>query len=264
MKKFFALFFLISLLLGIAKVYAEVIDFEDLSLNDESYWNGSDESGGFTSNNVFFTNNYDTTWGSWDGFSYSNRNDTEISGWDSQYNAITGKGVNTSSIYAVGYYSTYTMTPLLITFPMEQEVTGAYFTNTNYAYYSMLNGDDFAKKFEEGDWFKLTITGKDADENVTGSIDVFLAEDTEIVNDWEWSDLSMLGNVKYLEFTLSSSDTGAFGMNTPAYFCMDNLNGNSPSAGKDNYQYPYILPIIQEEDLGGGICFISNLNNSFK
>lgn len=257
MKRFFALFFLVSLLLGIAKVYAEVISFEDLSLNDESYWNGSDESGGFTSNNVFFANNYDTTWGSWDGFSYSNKTDTEISGWDSQFNAITGEGVNGSSIYAVGYFSTYTMTPLIVTFPMEQEVTGAYFTNTNYAYYSMLNGDDFAKKFEEGDWFKITITGKDTDENVTGSVDVFLAEGTEIVNDWVWSDLSMLGNVKYLELTLSSSDTGNFGMNTPAYFCMDNLNDTPPSTGKANYQYHYTFPDLL------GINLLSSYLGSF-
>jgi hypothetical protein len=246
MKRFFALFLSVSLLLGIAKAYAEVINFEDLSLNDESYWNGSDESGGFTSNNVFFNNNYDTTWGSWDGFSYSNRTDTEISGLDSQFNAITGGGVNGSSIYAVGYYSTFTIAPPTVTFPTEQEVTGAYFTNTNYAYYSMLNGDDFAKKFEESDWFKLTITGKDEDENVTGSVDVFLAEGTDIVNHWLWLDLSMLGNVKYLEITLSSSDITVINdsvmMNTPAYFCMDNLNANPPSTGKDNYQYPYIFP----------------------
>ncbi|MEZ4953573.1 MAG: DUF4465 domain-containing protein [Saprospiraceae bacterium] len=32
----------------------------------------------------------------------------------------------------------------------------------------------------------------------------------------------LLGHVDSL-FTLSSSDAGVFGMNTPAYFCLDNL-----------------------------------------
>ena len=45
-----------------------------------------------------------------------------------------------------------------------------------------------------------------------------------IVDDWTWVDLSGLGTVDRIEFTLSSSDVGSFGMNTPAYFAMDCLN----------------------------------------
>ncbi len=36
------------------------------------------------------------------------------------------------------------------------------------------------------------------------------------------------GIVTSLKFTLESSDNGTWGMNTPAYFCIDNFNGNSP------------------------------------
>ena len=43
------------------------------------------------------------------------------------------------------------------------------------------------------------------------------------MDDWEWVDLSSLGTVAGLEFDLSSSDTGPSGMNTPAYFAMDDL-----------------------------------------
>ena len=38
--------------------------------------------------------------------------------------------------------------------------------------------------------------------------------------------LLSLGHVDSLQFSLSSSDTGGFGMNTPAYFCMDNFTTN--------------------------------------
>ena len=82
---------------------ADIADFEDLSLEPESYWNGSDESGGFASGSMYFSNNYDTTYDSWDGFAYSNITDTASSGWSAQYNAITGAGQGDSANYGIGY-----------------------------------------------------------------------------------------------------------------------------------------------------------------
>jgi hypothetical protein len=243
MKRLFVLLLSVYILFGIAQVHAKIIDFEDLSLDIESYWNGSDGSGGFNSHGVFFNNNYDMTWESWDGFSYSNRTDTEISDWENaQYNAIPGKGAAESNTYVIGYYSTFTQIPPTIILNKEYIIKEAYFTNNNYAYYSMLNGDPFAKQFEDGDWFKLTVTGKDADGDVTGSVDIMLAEGTNIVNTWIRTDLSSLGRVKSLEFTLFSSDTGEWGMNTPAYFCMDNLSIFSPSATNNSSTSSTIFP----------------------
>jgi len=222
----FAVFFLSSTLSG-----AAVIDFEDLPLAAESYWNGSDGSGGFTSGNATFSNDYNAQWGSWDGFSYSNLTDTTTEGLNGQYSAIVGGGALNTATYVIAYCSSFAASPPTVTFSSAQTVTGAYVTNNNYAYYSMLKGDQFAKKFEEGDWFKLTITGRDANGDVTGTVDFNLATGTNIVNTWEWVDLSALRTVKSLEFSLSSSDAGVFGMNTPAYFCMDFLN---PPAGEDS------------------------------
>ncbi|MBN1842209.1 MAG: DUF4465 domain-containing protein, partial [Deltaproteobacteria bacterium] len=73
--------------------------------------------------------------------------------------------------------------------------------------------------------FKLTIRGRDGGGDETGTVDFLLANGTDIVNTWTWVDLSSLGPVKSLEFELTSSDVGDWGMNTPAYFCMDSLNG---------------------------------------
>jgi MYXO-CTERM domain-containing protein len=36
--------------------------------------------------------------------------------------------------------------------------------------------------------------------------------------------LASLGAVQSLRFSLASSDTGEYGINTPAYFAMDNLS----------------------------------------
>ncbi len=212
-----------------------ISDFEDLSLAPESYWNGSDGSGGFTSGNAFYNNNYNSSWGSWDGFSYSDITDTTTDGLSGQYNAITGSGQNGSSNYAVGYVNTYASTLPTLTLNNERVIDGLYVTNNNYAYYSMLNGDAYAKKFggdtgDDPDWFLLTITGKDEFGQLTGSVDFYLADyrfsDNSldyIVNTWEWVDTSTLGIVKSLEFSLSSSDVGQWGMNTPAYFVIDTV-----------------------------------------
>ena len=45
------------------------------------------------------------------------------------------------------------------------------------------------------------------------------------MSEWTRYDLSDFGFVKGLVIELSSSDTGQWGMNTPAYFCLDNIEG---------------------------------------
>ncbi|MFA5239314.1 MAG: DUF4465 domain-containing protein [Phycisphaerae bacterium] len=223
---------LVLMLTGVA--CADTAGFDDLSLSPQSYWNGSDQSGDFVSGSVYFNNNYNSTYGSWDGFAYSNITDTASSGLTAQYNAITGSGQNGSANYGISYIG-WAELPT-ITLNVAGVVDGLYVTNNNYAYYSMLNGDAYAKKFggssgNDEDWLLLTITGKDAGGTAIGTVDFYLAdyrfEDNSkdyIVNMWEYVDLSCLGAVKNLEFNLSSSDTGVMGMNTPAYFAMDNLS----------------------------------------
>ena len=93
-----------------------------------------------------------------------------------------------------------------------------------------MNGDGFAKPFtKEGDMFKLTIHGKDENGEYTGiSVNHILAEfkDGELIQsaDWEWVDLSSLGAVASLYFTMESTDADPlFGPNTAVYFCMVKL-----------------------------------------
>ena len=200
----------------------EIANFENLALGAGSYWNGSDSSGGFTSGSAWFSNNYDTEYGSWDGFAYSNISDTTAQGWAGQYNAITGSGQGGSANYAVAYAGWITPPTMVLDEPTI--VSGLYVTNNTYAYYSMLNGGPFdAKKFGDDDWFLLTMTGKDATGAVTGTVNFYLADGTDIVNSWEYVNLASLGVVKSVEFGLSSSDNGTWGMNTPGYFVIDTV-----------------------------------------
>ncbi len=222
----------VVLLLAGSVMAADAANFDDLTLASESYWNGSDESGGFTSGVVDFNNNYNAAWASWDGWSYSNTTDTTTPGYTNQYSAYTGGGQGGSSNYGVAY--TGGAVPPTATLPAAMIVNSAYITNTTYAALSMRDGDAFAKQFggssgNDEDWFLLTITGKNG-AATTGTVEFYLADyrfaDNDldyIVDEWTQVDLSGLGAVTSLEFTLTSTDNGAWGMNTPAYFAMDTM-----------------------------------------
>lgn len=209
----------------------EVATFEDLGLTADQSWDGSDESAMFTSGGYTFINNY-VDWGgygSWDGFGYSSMTSTNYSQLSDQFNCCVGHGVNNSSTFGVGYYSTYMGTePTVITNDASAFVaTGCYVTNASYAYTSMKEGDSYAKKFDETDWFLLTATGYMEGET-TATADFYLAKDGKIVDDWCYFDLSDLGTVDEIHFTLNSSDCGQWGMNTPAYFCIDDFGAKNP------------------------------------
>jgi Domain of unknown function (DUF4465) len=256
----FVWLFVISAFAGAA--HAQIATFEDLSLTPESYWNGSDGSGGFTSGGAHFSNTYNAEWGSWDGFSYSNMTDTTTQGVAAQYNAVAGAGQGGSANYAVAYVGA--VAPPTVTLDTPGVVGGLYVTNTSYAYYSMLNGDAFAKKFggetgSDPDWFVLTITGKNADGVVTGSVDFYLADyrsadssNDYIVDRWEYVDLISLGKVKSLEFTLNSSDVGDWGMNTPASFAIDTIVEPSASGPAGPYTEAGVNGYIDPNNHGRG------------
>lgn len=232
-----------------------VATFENLTLAPDTFWNGSDLSGGFASGNAYFANDYDTTYASWSGFTYSNRTDSTASGWTSQYNAITGKGYNSSANYAVA--DDYGNAKVRLTGSAAGKIVkGFYITNNTYAYYSMRDGDMFAKKFggttgTDADWFKVTALGWLNGVLKSVSAEFYLADfrsadstQDYIVKTWQWFNLQPLGNVDSIQFYLSSSDTGQFGMNTPAYFCMDNFTTTdvpnaAPVAANDEYFITY-------------------------
>jgi hypothetical protein len=219
---------------------AAVADFDDLTPDtpyagpgDGAYWNGSDGSGGVTTGGVHFANSYNQTYGCWDSWAYSNTTDTTTPGFMNQYSAYTG-GAFSGTNYGV-YFAPWTPAPT-VTAAAPCTFEGMYVANTTYAALSMLNGDSPAKKFggesgDDEDWFLLTITGKDGNGQTTGTVDFYLADfrfennaQDYIVENWCYVDLTPLGdNVKCLEFGLSSSDNGGYGMNTPAYFALDSL-----------------------------------------
>ncbi|MDF3025778.1 MAG: hypothetical protein K0S23_85 [Fluviicola sp.] len=223
-----------------------VVTFDDLTLAPNTYWDGSDSTLGFTSGGVYFENSYDFQYDYWSGgFIYSSSTDVTTAGYTNDFSAYTGTGGNSSQNYAVNYGGG-------IDFGTEKMLGSIQVTNTTYAALSMLNGDAFGKVFgspndaqgnPDGtngeDWFRLLIIGKDAQNNTTDTVIFYLADyrfadslQDYIVNTWETVDLTPLGEVQFLEFELQSTDEGSFGINTPAYFALDNISYGTASLNK--------------------------------
>ena len=110
------------------------------------------------------------------------------------------------------------------------EAVGIYINNHPWPFYGNIHGDGFARPFnQEGDYFKLFIHGMDEHGNATGGVvEHTLAEykNGQLIQspDWEYVNLSTLGAVSGIYFTMETTDADPiYGPNTAVYFCMDKL-----------------------------------------
>ena len=244
MKKVLFLFSIVALLMsGCSKdenpaIVYYLIDFEGTSVLPYVATENSGIGvfdGGFVdqTSGLKMPASVNSDWGSWSGIAISQFNDTITEGYANQLsvyykNASSGNGgYNDSKTFAVVNEGEMSFDD------GETECTFDHFwvNNSTYAVLSMKNGDSFSKKFETGDWFKLTINAFDKNDNPTGTaVEFYLADfrtatSVGIVTKWTKIDLTPLGNnVHTVNFDLTSSDVGDWGMNTPAYFCFDNLS----------------------------------------
>lgn len=224
-----------------------VSDFESFSVGPNSYLNGSGApvASQFTSGSVEFPNVYQTAYGGYwsNGWAYSNVQNDTTAGFTNLYAAYAGEGHLASENYAVAQSGSYFR---ITGADKGKPVKGIYVTNGTFAAQSMLKGDNFAKKFggatgNDPDFFILTIKAYLNGTLNSDSVNFYLADYTNannamdsIVKSWAWVDLSSLGNTDSLVFSLSSSDNGQFGMNTPAFFCVDDIITDSDTADFEN------------------------------
>lgn len=240
-------FSVLATLLSIAspRLQAEIIGFEGKTLYSQGsanrYYNGdlgdnTTNSQGWQSGSAHFSNSftYDSqfNYSYWSGFSYSRVTAGNVPGYENQYAARPGIGSEGSEHYAVIYNAA--AGDAVITFGAEVQLNSVDITNTAYNYFSMRDGDAFAKKFggnsgTDADFFKLEFQGFRGGA-LTNKFDFYLADfraansaDDYIIETWTRVNLGSLGTVDSLKFALTSSDVGEFGMNTPAYFAMDRL-----------------------------------------
>lgn len=242
------------LLLAITSGYLAaqtVADFENIELSQDTFNNGADGSGGFISGQVFLPNDYSSDFDAWTGWALSSKKDSISAGFPNQYSCIAATGAEKSNNYAVGF----AFDPIIMKISNENVmINSIMINNATYPFLSMRDGDAFSKKFggptgSDPDFFLLTMKGFRDGELKSDSVDFYLADFRAIdadqdflIKEWKAVDLSSLGLVDSLMFSLSSSDVGIFGMNTPAYFCMDNIS--TESANTTAVKYPHLEPGI--------------------
>lgn len=204
----------------------KTIDFEDVTLNPDSILKTSS----FNSNKLGFQNNY-ADYGfytSWSGFACSAKKDMQTAGYLndlSVYATIAASG----NKFGVFYFSSWDPTAYC-SFSNNEEylIKDLKLTNSTFAYLSMKNGQGPAKKFTSGDWFKVTIHGYNKWGIQKDSVEFYLADfrngKSYICDSWTTVHVAKLGRVNKLTFTFSSSDNDpTYGMNTPAYVCIDDI-----------------------------------------
>ena len=203
-----------------------LVDFEDVTLKN-GIWNGSDNSGGFTTKNVIFKNKFDSAVYMdsktyfWTGFAASSKVDTKTGGYDNQYSVMAGSGANNSAQFALAFDSASIEIP-----SAAYEIKSMMITNSTYAYLALVNGSAYSKKFGTNDWFKVIITGY-MNNVKTGKVEYYLADfrdgKTFLSNTWNKVDVSGLGKVNRVSFKFDSSDKSGVWLNNPAYACIDNI-----------------------------------------
>ncbi len=260
----------------------ELIDFESFNLPVaiDTFYNGADDNGDFTIDYATFSNMYNTTYSSWTGFSVSNTTDVTTAGFSNQYSSFVGSGANSSVTYGVFYSNGIIVTDGSV------KLNSVMITNTTYAAISMRDGDAYAKKFGESvnaagdddgtngeDFLKVWVIAEDLAGNEKDSVEFFLADyrfadNTQdyIIDAWTSVDLTGFNFlVQKLSFKIESSDVGGFGMNTPAYFAIDDIDAVKLDASVEESTlnisvYPNPVENILTVNGEYGIITITNVN----
>ncbi len=233
--------FMLAAIIGIASVMTaqNMVDFEDLTIEPESHWNGSDNSGSFTSKFITFYNTFDNTYASWSGFAYTNETDTQTNSYEN-YSSASGSGANNSDNYAIAYVAsdwTGSYDPIPVIAKIDTETAPNTILGLNVSLSAQTNLYIAAGDFKENKhWLKLRISAHNTSDLSSKTKDIILADyrysdpnNGFSLTEWTYIDMAWAENMDSLNFILLSSDSGDYGLNVPSYFCLDNIGAEIPN-----------------------------------
>ena len=219
------------------ELVSAVIGFEGATLNADGYWCG-DENGekfdnwgseafacSYKEDIATFPVSWTPAWASWSGYAVSNRTETTYAAetmTPDQFNNITGTahdGKNFMVLYTFGEQ---------ITFDKPVTVKGFWYTNDAWTVDAILNGDGMSPgKFEAEDFLTCFVYPTPAEDVLSGArLEVSLAKDGDYVKEWKYCDLSEVSafqNIKALSFSFEGSKNNDYGLTTPSYICIDDI-----------------------------------------
>lgn len=172
---------------------------------------------------------------------YSYRNQCSVYNTSSTDGANQGAGAAGSNTFGIVYgyedsYNTQWMSKPYFTFSSPKTVVSMFVCNSSYVYGVIKNGNKFgtqgsADSLEKAKgWFKITATGYDKNGKAVKTVEKYICDYRDSANPqipvsttWqEWA-LGLEGVVK-VEFNFEGSDVDPqYGLNTPAYICIDNI-----------------------------------------
>ncbi|MES2515153.1 MAG: DUF4465 domain-containing protein [Bacteroidota bacterium] len=218
-----------------------IVTFDTYTLSPNTYYQDNAGTDLTPPGGVKFEYGWNTAFGGyWEsGTAYTNLNDTVNGSYTNLYGAITG------SAFLGNNYATAHGGSVISFTNNTTAIAGFYITNTTYVWKTIKNGDSFSRKFGDTtgtgsgtsiaqgaypDWFKVLVRGYRNGALLTDSIEFFLADyrfasnsNDYVLNNWQFVNCIALGQVDSINVELKSSDVGSFGMNTPAFFSMDNF-----------------------------------------
>ncbi len=272
-----------ALMLASTMLFAEVIRLdlsqptnpEAFEFNEAGMWAGTwSEAAEYT---YFTTQAFQfshllsgNSWGgtTWDGFTVSKAT-ADGEGYGYYSNTAKGGLNGFATPYILAYYNEWwlmddanedMMSSNHILFDGEYYPRYVYLNNAFVSYQNILEGGGAARAFHQGDKFEVWIKGLDEDYEEGDEKVVYRLADYTSENEAEWFvntkwakvDLSALGKVSGLSFTVVSTDQGVYGTNTATYFALDGLT-ISTTADEDAPE-PVVAPVVATfENIPAGI-----------
>ncbi|RXK87209.1 DUF4465 domain-containing protein [Filimonas effusa] len=201
-----------------------------------NYWDG-----GFVVSDWNYKSNIPGETGDW-WYSYLNQCSV-YSGTDGSKNGGYGGSSNFAVMfgYVDAYNSTYATRPTLDFTSGSGVIEGMYVCLSSYAYGVIEYGNSFGtigvatplRDVANGEGYvKLLAYGYNGNTPTNGGVPVEIdlakySNHLPVVSpltSWTYFDLSDLGTVTRVEFNIEGNDSGTYGLNTPAYVCMDNID----------------------------------------
>jgi hypothetical protein len=230
-----------------------------IEYNEYNYWSEtySEDAVAFLEfEQFYFSHSAFAAYTSYDGFTISkNADQLNQTNWiANQWGCMAGGGirlksngevwkdsegkvlVDAGSPYLIAYWAEYTESAAnhslqtIFTEGLLEDV-GVYISNHPYAYYNALVGNSFSRPLnQEGDSYKIIFHGLDEEYEDNGkTVEYTLAEykygQLTVSTEWKYVDLSALGAVSGIYYTMQSTDVGAYGTNSATIFCLDQLSG---------------------------------------
>ena len=128
--------------------------------------------------------------------------------------------------------------------------------------------EDANLPFTIGDYYKIIATGDNGKTVEFYLVDYRNSAERIVVDTWEWFDLTSLGKVKKITFTVDGSRKNDWGTTIPTYFCLDDFNGTESipeglsNSDTDNCKVYLSGDMLRFEQCSGYTFSIYNINGT--